>query len=83
MLVCVCFFFVLYIVNDWFLSLVIPLSYSSYSVWTHALQYANAALSFLRKLLGVCDKETQLHEGCSALSGLLTNQNVVLLTNLK
>ena len=70
-------------VNDWLLSLVIPLSYSSYFVLTHALQYANVVLSFFHKLLGVCDKEARLYEGCLGFSGLLTNQNVVLLTNLK
>lgn len=63
----------------WFLSLVIPLSLSSYFVLTHALWYANASTS----CWGMCDKEALLYEGCLAFSGLLTNQNVVLLTNLK
>lgn len=70
-------------VNDWLLGLVIPLSYSSYFVLTHALYYAYVVLSFFHKLLGVCDKEVRLYEGCLGFSGLLTDQNVASLTNLK
>lgn len=76
-------FFVHYNVNDGFLGLVILPAYSSYFVLTHALQYANAVLSFFNKLLGVCDKEARLYEGCLGFSGLLTNQNIVLLTHFK
>ncbi len=76
-------FFACQNVNDWFLSLVIPLYSSSCFVLTHALWYANTVLSFFHELLGGCDKEALLYEGCLAFSGLLTNQNVVLLTNLK
>lgn len=50
-------------VNDWFLSLVTPLSYCSYFVLTHARLYANAVLSFFHRLLGGCDKRRQAVRG--------------------